>query len=197
MAGIERLIESPYTALSAAIILGALALSGKFSVTATQTLLVAAWAVIVLGLRGRPLPVLIGSALATGGVLILLAYWFRPDAVRSYTGVLAPKAKLLFSANNAGGAMPLIQIGQTGVVLAPKDFGRGTYDEMEKDANGAFLLPALKASQFVVESIGGKIKVSTQITDADGKMIAEIIRNEWRVSPGQAWDRNYSDDALE
>ncbi|WP_315716481.1 MULTISPECIES: hypothetical protein [unclassified Bradyrhizobium] len=196
MQNIEKILESPYTALSAAVILGALALSGKFSVTATQCLLAVAWAVVLFGLRGQPLPVQAGCALVTGGVLILLAFFFRPDAVPSYAGVLVPKSELLFSATN-GGKTPLIQIGTSGVVLAPKGFGQGTYDEMEKDPNGAFLLPALKASQFTVESVGGKIKVSTQIGDADGNVIAEIVRNEWKVSPGRAWDRNYSDDALE
>lgn len=68
---------------------------------------------------------------------------------------------------------------------------------MEKDPNRAFLLPALKASQFTVESSDGNIKVSTRITDSDGNLIAKIVRNEWKVFPGRSWDRNYSDDALE
>ena len=51
MSSIQHFLESPYTGLSVAIILGALALSGKFTVTATQTLLVAAWAVALVGLR--------------------------------------------------------------------------------------------------------------------------------------------------
>ena len=109
---------------------------------------------------------------------------------------MVPKSELLFSATE-GGKTPLIQIGTSGVVLAPKGFGRGTYDEMEKDPTGAYLMPILKASQLTVESIDGKIKVSTRIDDADGNLIAEIIRNEWKVFPGRSWDRNYSDDALE
>lgn len=193
---LDKVIGSPYTALSAALIFAALALSGRFSVTATQCLLVAAWAVVFVGLRGQPLPIQLGGALVVGGGLIILAYWFRPDAVPSYAGILVPKSELLFSAAG-GGKTPLIQIGTSGVVLAPKGFGHGTYEEMEKDPRGAYLLPALKASQFTVESIGGKIKVSTQISDGDGNLIAEIVRNEWRVSPSRAWDRNYSDDALE
>ena len=196
MQAIEKILESPYTALSVTVVLGALALSGKFSVTATQFLLVAAWGVVVIALRGQPLGIMVGLALVAGGALVLLAYFFRPDAVPSYAGVLVPKSELLFSATE-GGKTPLIQIGTSGVVLAPKGFGRGTYDEMEKDPTGAYLMPILKASQLTVESIDGKIKVSTRIDDADGNLIAEIIRNEWKVFPGRSWDRNYSDDALE
>jgi hypothetical protein len=58
--------------------------------------------------------------------------------------------------------------------------------------------PALTESQFKVESIGGKVKVSTRIANDTGSLLIEIIRNEWLVAPPpQTWDRNYSDDALE
>jgi hypothetical protein len=181
----QKFLESPYTALSAALILGGLALSGKFNVTATQCLLITAWAVSIVGLRGQPLPVMVGISAAIAGGLILLAYWFRPDVVPLYAGILTPKSTLLFSARN-GGTIPKIEIGRSGVILAGDG---GTL--------GAQLFPALRASDFKVESVGGKIKVSTRIVDGSGNLIAEIIRNEWKVSPTQAWDRNYSDDALE
>jgi hypothetical protein len=54
MANIERIIESPYTALVIALVLGGLALSGKFSVTATQILLAVALVVVLSGLRAEP-----------------------------------------------------------------------------------------------------------------------------------------------
>ena len=84
MVSIGRFLESPYTALSAAIILGALALSGRFSVNATQFLLVAAWVVSIIGLRGQPLPVSIGMSAIVGGALVLLGYWFQPDVMPAY-----------------------------------------------------------------------------------------------------------------
>jgi hypothetical protein len=59
------------------------------------------------------------------------------------------------------------------------------------------LYPILQNSQFKVELINGKAKISTRITDESGNLIAEIIRNEWKVAPTRAWDRNYSGDALE
>lgn len=184
-ADIGRFFESPYTALSIALVLGALAFTGKLSVTATQTLLVAAWAVAVVGLRQQPLPVMAGIAAILAGVLLLLAYWFRPDTVPTYTGILKPKATLLFSASG-GGTIPKIQIGKSGVFLIGPNSEGGTY-----------LFPALQKSEFKVQSIDGKMKVSTRVVDGSGNLIAEISRNEWKVSPIQAFDRNYSDDALE
>jgi hypothetical protein len=59
------------------------------------------------------------------------------------------------------------------------------------------LFPALTKSQFTAEAVDGEMKVSTQIADEDGKLIAEIIRNEWKINPNGSWDRNYSSDALE
>jgi len=94
VAGFAKLLESPYTALVVAIIIGALALSGKFTVTATHVLLAAAWAVALIGLRGQPLPVMIGSAAMIGGGLLLLGYWFVPDAIKidlsTNEGILIP-----------------------------------------------------------------------------------------------------------
>jgi hypothetical protein len=52
---IDKLLESPYTALIIAVIFGALALSGKFSVTFTHVCLAMAWAVIAYAVRNQPL----------------------------------------------------------------------------------------------------------------------------------------------
>ena len=185
LAEIGKFVESPYTALVAALILGGIALSGKFSVTATQILLGVALVVAIVGLREQPLPVLVGCAAVIAGGLILLAYWFRPDAIPSYAGILKPKATLLFSVDQ-GGTIAKIQIGQSGVfIVGPNSDVR------------AYLFPALQKSEFKVELIDGKMKVSTRVVDGSGNLIAEITRNEWKVSPIQAFDRNYSDDALE
>jgi hypothetical protein len=189
---LEKLIESPYTALSVAIVLGALALSGKFNVTATQILLVFAWAVAIVGLRSTPVPIMLGSGAMIGGALILLGYWFRPDAIPSYSGVLAPRATLLFSARDAeASSIPKIQFGTSNVIYSAKEVGRDSQ-------LGTLLFPALSENQFKIETISGKIKISTQIREGDGNLIAELVRNEWKVAPPpRTWDRNYSDDALE
>ena len=183
---IEKVLESTYSAIIFAAVLGGLALSGRFSVIATQLLFVAAWVVALIGLRSQPLPIILGSAACLGGGLFLLAYWARPEAVLNYSGMLRPEATLLFSPGG-GGTTPKLQIDDSGVFfISPSG---GPFD---------LLFPALEASKFKVESIDGKIKFSTKITDANGDLIAEIIRNEWKVSAiGRAWDHNYSDDALE
>ena len=183
---IQHLLESPYTALCVAIILGAVALSGKFTVIATQILLVAAWAVALVGLRGQPLPILIGTGALVGGGLILLAYWFRPDAVPQYSGVLVPKSvEVLFEAN-AGILSRVLEIGDSGAEII---YGGPA---------GTPVFEFFKKNELTLELVDGQLKVSTKIIDQSGKLVAELIRNEWKVAPPpQTWDRNYSDDALE
>ena len=109
-------------------------------------------------------------------------------AMPKNVGVLTAKTELLFSPRDFGSSrIPKLQIGRSGV------FFTGPSGEF-----GTLLFPALTESQFKVESIEGKIKVSTRIADESGNLLAEINRNEWRVAPPpQTWDRNYSDDALE
>jgi hypothetical protein len=185
MLTIEKILENSYTMFAVAVVLGALALSGRFSVTATQLLLVMAWGIAIVGLRSQPTPILVGCGAVLAGCLILLAYWFRPEAVPTHTGTLTPQSTLLFSPDG-GGTIPKIQIGQSGVFIVG-----------EANPYGSQLFPALRHSQFRIELIDGKMKVSTQVKDSDGNLIAEIIRNEWKTSPIGTWDRNYSDDALE
>jgi hypothetical protein len=49
----------------------------------------------------------------------------------------------------------------------------------------------------VVELAGDQVLVSTIIRDRSGAVVAEIVRNEWKVNSGNVWDRNYSRNALE
>ena len=109
-------------------------------------------------------------------------------ALPKNVGVLTPKNELLFSPKDFGSSrIPKLQIGRSGVFLV------GPSSEF-----GALLFPALTEAQFKVESIEGKMKVSTRIADESGNLVAEVSRNEWQVAPPpQTWDRNYSDDALE
>ncbi len=84
-------LESPYTALVVAIVLGALALSGKFNVSATYVLLAIAWAIATLALRAQPFPILAGSSLMIAGALVLLGFMFRPTPdLTANEGVLIP-----------------------------------------------------------------------------------------------------------
>jgi hypothetical protein len=132
------------------------------------------------------------AAVAVGGLIVALA-WVRNKEESSSTttpnnfGIISPKVDVLFSPGKPdNGITPKIQIGRSGVFFA------GSSDV------GKLLFPALTESQFKVESIGGKIKISTKISDDSGNLIVEINRNEWQVAPPpRTWDRNYSDSALE
>lgn len=52
-------------------------------------------------------------------------------------------------------------------------------------------------TSLLVEEVDGRLCVSTQIRDCDGKIIAELTKNEWSLGGSAIFDRNYTDDALE
>jgi hypothetical protein len=101
------------------------------------------------------------------------------------------------------GVIPTIEIGTSGVILTKSKKGRFPSE------NGVFfakagsypldaLEPILRDCDFEIESIAGQIKVSMTIRNANGDVVAEIIRNEWSVAaPPISWDRNYNPDSLE
>ena len=177
---IEMLIQSPFTGLCAGVVLGALALSGRFDVTATHLLLAAAWAIAVVGLRGQPTPILIGTGLLWAGALILLAYWFQPDKIPAFAGELTPKNTVLFSSET--GFTRKIQFGESKMMLV---LHRGAIFRFLNDTN------------FKMEIVNGRLNLSTQIREPSGELIAELIRNQWKIKPPKTWDRNYTNDALE
>jgi hypothetical protein len=170
-AALRALLESPYTALSVAIIFGALALSGKFSVSASQFFFVLAWGVAIIGLRGQPLALFVGLSAIIGGVLVILAYFFRPDVVPSYAGILMPKGGTIFSFNGPA-LISKIEVGTTGT----------TFTLSKPGEIGTLLMPFLSESQFKVETVKGKSRISAGITDQSGNIIVELIRNEWKVA---------------
>jgi hypothetical protein len=101
------------------------------------------------------------------------------------------------------GVIPTIEIGTSGVIFTKSKKGRFPSE------NGVFfakagsypldaLEPILRDCDFEIESIAGQIKVSMTIRNANGDVVAEIIRNEWSVAaPPISWDRNYNPDSLE
>jgi hypothetical protein len=182
---IVRLIENPFTQFFAGVILSAIALSGRTSVTAMQVLLGVGWLVMLVGLRTQPLPIVLGVGSIAAGSLILLAYWFRPEAVPSYTGTLVANSETLFSPKISE-QRRLLEIGDSGTIIA------------FSGPNGTPIFSFFKKSNLTIESIKGSLKVSTKIMDQEGNLVAELIRNEWKVAPPpRTWDRNYSTDALE
>jgi hypothetical protein len=144
---------------------------------------------------GRRVEPLVGMAV---GVTLLIVCGFsffsgtpasreKPIKPAAYAGVLVPKEEKLLFPPTEGGPIPKIQIGESHVFIVGPN-----------SPYAAELLPALSASQLKVESVGGKMQVSTRVADGNSNLIAELIRNEWKVAPQpHTWDRNYSDDALE
>lgn len=43
----------------------------------------------------------------------------------------------------------------------------------------------------------GRLKVSAKLMAPDGRILAEIVDNEWEINPGQVFKRNYNDSCLE
>jgi hypothetical protein len=169
-------------ALAVAVALGAIAVSGKFSVRATQLLLLIAWLLVLLALREQTWMLFCVNAVASAVAFVLLAIFFRPETIPQNFGALIPGRKLLFSKNKN----PAVEIGDGGAVLV---WG---------GAKGEAMLRFAEDSDLVIEMIRGKVYVSTQIKDATGNVLVELVRNKWRVAPSPAtWDRNYSKNALE
>lgn len=49
-----------------------------------------------------------------------------------------------------------------------------------------------------IDLIDGELKVSTQIRNRKGEMVAELVENEWKVAlPPKTWDRNYNKNTIE
>jgi hypothetical protein len=182
---ISNVLESPYTALVVAVLFAALALGGKLSVTLAQIVLPLTWFVIVFALRSQEWPIIAGWGAISAGTLILLADWIRPDLVPKSVGVLEPKVETFYSAQTNSSEQQL-QIGDTGPVFAASRL------------NATPLSRIWKEDDLLIETINGRLKVSTKIRDQRGTLVAELNRNEWKVAPSpKVWDRNYSDDTLE
>ena len=92
-----------------------------------------------------------------------------------------------------------------GVLLSPT---AGIYPEIEignsgtifqfAGENGTPLFTFAKKSHLTIEIEQGRMKVTTLIHDRTGAVVAELVKNEWKVAPPpRTWDRNYSEDALE
>lgn len=62
---------------------------------------------------------------------------------------------------------------------------------------GQLLLSIFEDNELVISIEKGRLKLSTQIRDTHGELVAEIIGNEWKLRKENLWDRNYDKNALE
>lgn len=96
-----------------------------------------------------------------------------------------PKQEMLFSSKTKTYSRS-VQLGPHGATLV--------YGGPE----GLPLFKFFGNSDLMIESIAGHLEVSTKIFDQDGRLVAELVRNEWRVAPPpETWDRNYNSNSLE
>jgi hypothetical protein len=152
--------------------------------------------------HSRPLYAITVFAVVTAAIALvglpLALYWVNQKATdvkaSAYSGTLLSAGDGLLYSPALKGKIALIQIGQSGLIFGPP--GIEGVQPMETNEIGAYLLPGLEETQFKAEVIDRKMKVSALFIDDSGKIIAEISRNEWKLS-SQNWDRNYSDNALE
>ncbi len=101
----------------------------------------------------------------------------------------APSTGTLFS-TESGIARRMVQFGPNGPTIGPSE---GDY----RLNAGAPFLPYLRESHLTVELIDEQIKVSTDVKDKSGALVARLIQNEWEVAPPRIFARNYSKNALE
>jgi len=62
---------------------------------------------------------------------------------------------------------------------------------------GQALLSVFEDNELVISIEKGRLKLSTQIRDTHGELVAEIIGNEWKLREENLWERNYDKNALE
>lgn len=105
------------------------------------------------------------------------------EAKETHVGRLEDKSETILSAE--GKIYPKLEFGDSGAIL------------VYAGTQGAPLFKIAEDNDIIVELVGGELKVSTKIRDSQGHIIAEVVRNEWKVNPNKTWDRNYTKNALE
>ena len=108
----------------------------------------------------------------------------QKDATQhAQSGVLEPASKVLFSADTE--TYPKMEFGDSGAVF------------VFAGKPGTPLLKFAEGSALTIEVENDQIKISILIRDKSGTVVAELIKNEWKVNRNHSWDRNYSKNALE
>lgn len=102
---------------------------------------------------------------------------------KRYTGPpLADDANVILSARHA--LYPELEFGDSGSNFVVREPGTPAFE-------------FFKNSRLAVVKAGGRIKVSTTIYDSKGRLVAELVNNEWQMNKKASFDRNFTDEALE
>ncbi len=122
--------------------------------------------------------------------LLAVALQIRNDLVRceekarsAYTGILQAQQHIVVSGTQH--VWPKVEFGDSGAI------------PMYAGPQGSPLFTFAEDMKLTIVREEGHVKVSTIIRDRTGRVVAELVKNEWRVNPHNSWDRNYTSDALE
>lgn len=105
------------------------------------------------------------------------------DAKAAYSGTLKATTQVLLAAEQH--VWPQLEFGDSGAILKYTGPAGSPLFKFGEDSN------------LTVLSRNGQLKVSVAIRDKTGRLIAEILENDWKIKPNNSWDRNYSSDAVE
>jgi hypothetical protein len=105
------------------------------------------------------------------------------EARAATNGTIQSTTKVLFSSSSS--SPRILEIGDSGAKFNWKG----------KNGSPVFVIGE---DPLIIERLtDGRLAITTTIRDADGKVIAEIIQNEWSLRPSLLWDRNYNANAIE
>jgi hypothetical protein len=107
----------------------------------------------------------------------------RSKAISAHAGVLKSTKQTLLAPDQK--IYPKLEIGDTGTIF------------LFTGPQGQPLFSVFEDTHLTMEMEDGQLKVSTVIRDKGGRIVAELLKNEWKVNAAAAYDRNYSEDAIE
>ena len=99
-----------------------------------------------------------------------------------YAGVLKPETKLLLSGEK--NIYPKLELGDGGTIFA------------WEGPEGQPMFRFFKDNHITIVIEDGQLKVSALIRNKHG-IVAELLKNEWKVNLNNSFDRNFSKNALE
>lgn len=106
---------------------------------------------------------------------------WREERAASLTGYMTASSRL-----SMVGKTPLLQLGEGGSILTLGYHGVGPQIKMLYDAG------------LRIDMGKSGPEITTPVRDRQGRLIAEITRNHWRVAPPPlCWDKNYTSNSLE
>lgn len=107
----------------------------------------------------------------------------REEAKLRYSGFLKSESKIVLSGKQK--IYPKLEFGDSGSIL------------VYAGPKGKPILEIFENNSLTILIEDGQVKVSTLVRDRNGRLVAELLKNEWKINSNNTFDRNYSKDALE